>query len=183
MRALLAVLALIPSLAAAAVPAPEGAKPARGGFDWTTFEGRYAIKSCAGGPLWGDAPEGSFVEIYVRTDYAVQGNPRSLELMRAHPRVPIALGLSLDNVGLDPQARRNPETGAIDRVSHSYATADGAYGLLSWDNPGNVGWITVQLRKEASGEVTMTQRRRRDDDAAVVDETCTLAPAAAPRGA
>jgi hypothetical protein len=152
------LLLLLALSAHAAIPAPDRAGPPAGSFAWTRFQGMYDFAGCTSAPkpLWSDAPPESFVRIWP-SSYPKE----SLELMRASYKNPIALGWTMEDVGQGPQDRVENDTGRVFGRHESYATADGVYGLLAWDNPGNVGWTTLQLSMDAHGNVSYVMRRRR----------------------
>ena len=155
---------------------PDRLGPDKGDFDWTRFEGKYDFGECRSRPsaIWGDSLPGTFVQIDRKVVYTRHPVTEGLELMRANNRNPIALGWSVERVGKGRQTETDADTGKVDPVMESYATADGVYGMMAWNRPHNVGWSTLQLRMDAQAKVSFTIRQRTDSDTSTREETCTL---------
>lgn len=155
---------------------PDRLGPAKGGFDWTQFQGKYDFSQCRSRPsaIWGDGRPGTFVQIDHKVAYTRNPTTEGLELMRANNRIPFALGWAVERVGQGRQTENDADTGKVGKVMESYATADGVYGMMAWDRPDNVGWSTLQLRMDAQRNISLTIRQRTDSDAATREETCTL---------
>ncbi|MBI3549661.1 MAG: hypothetical protein HY078_11525 [Elusimicrobia bacterium] len=150
--------------------------PAKGNFKWESFAGNYGFGDCRNspGPIWGDGSNMHYIVAYPFTDYTVNPAKVSLVFMRVnHTNNPIGLDWTFEYVNQGPQARRHPETGAVMTSLESYATTDGIYGMMSWDNPGNQGFSTLQLWMNA-GVVTYEMRQKTDSDPEVRVERCTL---------
>lgn len=155
---------------------PDRPGPAKGSFNWTKFEGKYDIGGCQSHPsaIWGDGPPGSFVQIDHLIDYTREPATRGLELMRANNGTPIGLGWSVERIGHDRRTETHAGTDKVVKVTESYATANGVYGMMAWDRPHNVGWSTLQLRMDTRGNISLTIRQRTDSDASTREETCRL---------
>lgn len=155
---------------------PDRPGPAKGGFNWTKFEGKYDIGECQSYPsaIWGDGPTGTFVQIDRMVDYTRGPSTERLELMRANNGSPIGLGWSVERIGGARRTETHAQTGKVVKVMESYATADGVYGMMAWDQPHNVGWSTLQLRMDTGGKISLTIRQRNDSDASTREETCRL---------
>lgn len=78
------------------------------------------------------------------------------------------------HVGVGLRTETDTDTGKVDKMVESYATADGIYGMIAWERPNNTGWSTLQLRSNAQGDVALTVRLRTDSDTITREETCTL---------
>jgi hypothetical protein len=155
------------------MPEIEFERPAAGSFDTAALSGRYKFGACttAGKPIWSDGPEGSFLFVDDQTDYATAGSPRMIHLMRATYANPMAIGFDLEHFGAGPQ--ESEEDGRIVRRAESYATADGVFGYMAWDN-GSAGWIAIRLWKDAVGGLHYRLRQRWMDEPAAREESCAL---------
>ena len=154
---------------------PDRAGPAKGAFDWKKFAGKYDFGECQShaSAIWGGTP-GTFVQIDHKIDHTRNHAAQGLELMRVNARNPIALGWSIERVGLDRLSEIDVDTGRVGKVIESYATVDGVYAMIAWDRPYNVGWSTLQLRMDAQDNISFTMRQRTDSDSSTREETCTL---------
>ena len=166
---------LIGASAAAQTPEPDQSGPAKGGFDWKTFEGKYDFGKCQSSPsaIWEHRTPGTFVQIDYNAGYARNPAQPGLELIRANDRSTLALGWSIERVGEGRQTETNVDTGKVSKVMESYATADGVYGMIAWNRPFNVGWSTLQIR-QGLDNVSYTMRQRTESDHSTREETCTL---------
>ena len=164
---------LLGASAFAQAPYPDQPGPAKGDFDWKTFEGKYDFGKCQSSPsaIWEHRTPGTFVQIDYNADYTSNPAQPGLDLMRANIRSPLALGWSIERVGAGRKTEADADSG---RVRESYATADGVYGMIVWGRPFNRGWSTLQLRMQSPGNISYTIRQRTDSDPSTREETCTL---------
>jgi len=172
----LGLAALIVEDVRAQITYPDRSAPAKGGFNWTKFAGKYDIGECQShpSPIWGGGPIGTFVQIDHIVDYTRSPSTDRLELMRANNGSAFGLGWSVERIGHARRTETHAKTGKVVKVVESYATADGVYGMMAWDQPHNVGWSTLQLRMDTQGKISLTIRQRNDSDASTREETCRL---------
>lgn len=149
--------------------------PIHGKFDYTKFLGMYRYQNCKvanSEPIWAENPETTTVEISNRNFI----EPDFLEMVRwTENNNGILLGMSLEKINQGKQTEIDQDTHKLVHSSESYTTKDGVYNFLSWNVQDiNVGWSSVQLKVDKSGNISYIMRIQRTDDAHMKEEICTL---------